>query len=54
MTAVDPFAGKIGERRKVLFRREPARFKAAHLARRRSETRGRLAADNPAHRSIMA
>src|SRR3984893_14413944 len=54
MNAVDPFAGKISERRKVLFRREPARLKAAHLARRSRCIRGRLSADYPPHRGIMA
>jgi hypothetical protein len=42
MDAVDPFAGEISERRKVPFRREPARLKAAHLARRSRCIRGRL------------
>src|SRR6202022_5024651 len=54
MNAVDPFAGEISERRKVLFRREPARLKAAHLARRSRCIRGRLSADFPPHRGIMA
>src|ERR1700730_3838356 len=54
MNAVDPFAGKISERRKVLFRREPARLEAAHLARRSRCIRGRLSADYPPHRGIMA
>ncbi len=54
MNAVDPFAGEISERRKVLFRREPARLKAAHLARRSRCIRGRLSADYPPHRGIMA
>ncbi|PNE10276.1 MAG: hypothetical protein CR217_15185 [Beijerinckiaceae bacterium] len=54
MNAVDPFAGEISERRKVLFRREPARLKAAHLARRSRCIRGRLSADYPPHGGIMA
>ena len=54
MNAVDPLARKISERRKVLFRREPARLKAAHLARRSRCIRGRLSADYPPHGGIMA
>ena len=54
MNSVDPLAGKIGERRKVLFAREPSRLEAPHLACRRRASRGRLAADDPAHRRIMA
>ena len=54
MNAVDPLAGEISERRKVLFRREPARLKAAHLARRSRCIRGRLSADYPPHRSSRA
>ena len=54
MDGIDPLAGKIGERRKVPFRREPARLEAAHLARRCSASRSSFAADNPAHRRIMA
>jgi hypothetical protein len=54
MNAVDPFAGEISERRKVLFCREPARLKTAHLARRSRCIRGRLSADYPPHRGIMA
>jgi hypothetical protein len=52
MNAVDTFAGKISERRKVLFRREPARLEAAHLARRSRCIRGRFSADNPPHRGL--
>jgi hypothetical protein len=51
---VDPLAGEIGERREVLLGRQPSRLEAAHLARRRSAFRGRLAADDPAHGRIMA
>jgi hypothetical protein len=54
MNTVDPLAGQISERRKVPFRREPARLKAAHLARRSRCTRGRLSADYPPHGGIMA
>ena len=54
MHAVDPLAGQIGESGEVLFRREPLGLEAAHLARRSRATRGRLAADDPAHRRIMA
>ena len=50
---VDPLAGKIGERGKVLVRREPLRLEAAHLARRGRAALSRLAADDPAHRRIM-
>ena len=35
MNLVDPLAGQIGERRKVLFGRQPSRLEAAHLACRR-------------------
>ena len=54
MNAVDPFAGEISKRRKALFRREPARLKAAHLARRSRCPQSRLSADDPPHRGIMA
>jgi hypothetical protein len=54
MNFVDPLAGQIGERRKVPFGRKPARLEATHLARRRRASRRCLAADNPAHRRIMA
>ena len=53
MDGIDPLAGKIGERRKVLFRREPTRLEAAHLARRCRCPQSRLAANNPTHRGIM-
>src|SRR3981081_4278363 len=53
MDGIDPMAGKIGERRKVLFRREPTRLEAAHLARRCRCPQSRLAANNPTHRGIM-
>lgn len=54
MNAVDPLAGQIGERRQVLLQRQPARLEASHLARRRRASGGSLAADDPAHRGIMA
>jgi hypothetical protein len=53
MNAVDPMTGEIGERGQVFFGRQPARLKAPHLARRRGASRGRLPADDPAHRGIM-
>ena len=53
MNTVDPLAGKIGERRKVLFRREPTRLEAAHLARRCRRPLSCFAANNPTHRGIM-
>jgi hypothetical protein len=53
MNAVDPLAGQIGESGKVLFRCEPARLEAAHLARRCRCPQRRLAANNPTHRGIM-
>ena len=54
MNLIDPLAGKIGERREVLFGRQPSRLEAPHLARRRRASRGRLAADDPSHRRIVA
>ena len=54
MNGVNPLARKIGERGKVLFRSEPPRLEAAHLARRGRCPESRLAANNPAHRRIMA
>ena len=54
MHTVDPLPGKFGERGKVPFRREPARFKAPHLAWRCRRARSRLAADDPAHSRIVA
>ncbi len=54
MNGIDPLAGKIGKRRKVLFRREPTRLEAAHLARRCRCPQSRLAANNPTLRGIMA
>jgi hypothetical protein len=54
VNAVDPFAGQVGERRKVVLRRQPARFEAPHLAGRCGGTRSRFPTDNPAHRRIVA
>src|SRR4029077_7538098 len=45
----DPATGKITERAKVPFRREPACLEAAHLARRGRKALRCLAADDPAH-----
>ena len=53
MDGIDPTAGEISKSRKVLFRREPARLEAAHLARRCRCPQRRLAANNPTHRGIM-
>lgn len=53
MHAVDPLAGKIGERQQIFVGGEPARFEAAHLARRRRASCGGFAADDPAHRGIV-
>ena len=50
---VDPPTGKISERGKVPFHREPTCLEAAHLARRSRTAMRRLAADDPAHRRIM-
>jgi hypothetical protein len=54
VNAIDPFARKVGEDGQVLSRRQPLRLKAAHLAGRGPATKGRLAADDPPHRRIMA
>jgi hypothetical protein len=51
---VDPLAGKIGKRRKVLCGREPSRLEPPHLTRRGCTTMSRLPADDPSHRGIMA
>jgi len=53
MDGINPLAGKIGERRMVLFHREPARLEAAHLARRCRCPQCRIAANNPTHRGIV-
>jgi hypothetical protein len=44
----------IGKSRQVLCGREPLRLEPPNLARRRSKARGRVAANNPADRRIMA
>jgi hypothetical protein len=54
MDFVDRLAGKVDECQQVLFGSQPVRLEAAHLACRRRASRGRLAADNPSHRRIMA
>jgi hypothetical protein len=54
MNAVDPLAGEIGERGEIRFGGQPSRLKPTHLARRRRAAMGCLAADDPAHRRIMA
>src|SRR5215472_8689647 len=54
MDAINPLTRKIGERREVLLHRQPARLETPHLARRGRRARSSLAADNPAHRRIMA
>ena len=53
MDAIDPMTGKIGESEKVLFRREPLGFEAAHLTWGRGGVQRCRAADDPAHRGIM-
>jgi hypothetical protein len=53
MHTVDPLTGKISERRKVPFRRQPSDLEAPHLARRCRRARSRFAAHDPAHRRIM-
>src|SRR5215831_2933863 len=54
MHKVDPLAGQIGNSREVLGCRKPLRLEAAHLARRSRAPVRRVAADDPAHRRIMA
>src|SRR5262249_34197648 len=49
---VDPLARQIGKSSEVLGRREPLRLEA--LTRRSCPTLSRFAADNPAHRRIVA
>jgi hypothetical protein len=51
---VDPIARQVGKRREVRRCREPLRFEATHLARRSRTALRRFAADNPAHRRIVA
>ena len=54
MNTINPMAGKISKSREVLGCRKPLRLKATYLARRSRTTLSRFAADNPAHRRIMA
>src|SRR3954468_11730469 len=54
MHTVDPLTGKIGGRPRVPFRLQPPGLETPHLARRRRRARSRTAADDPAHRRIMA
>ena len=54
MHKVDPLAGQVGKSREVLRCREPLRLEATHLARRSRTALRRFAADNPAHRRIVA
>jgi hypothetical protein len=51
---VDPLAGQIGERGKVLRPAEPLRLEPAHLAGRGGEASNRTVADHPAHRRVAA
>ena len=51
---VDPLAGQIGERGKVLGPAEPLRLEAAHLAGRGGRPADRPVADHPAHRRVAA
>ena len=54
MHKVDPLAGQVGKSGKVLRCREPLRLEPAHLAWRSRTALCRFAADNPAHRWIVA
>src|SRR5262245_51729970 len=45
---------RVGNSSEVLGRREPLRLEAPHLARRSRAPLRRFAADNPAHRRIVA
>src|SRR5215475_12212081 len=51
---VDPLARQVGKSSEVLGRREPLRLEAPHLTRRSRAPLRRFAADNPAHRRIVA
>jgi hypothetical protein len=51
---VDPLARQVGKSSEVLRRREPLRLGAPHLTRRSRAALRRFAADNPAHRRIVA
>src|SRR5215831_16454891 len=50
----DPLARQVGKSSEVLGRREPLRLEAPHLTRRSRAALRRFAADNPAHRRIVA
>src|SRR5215510_13939389 len=54
MYKVDPLARQVGKSSEILGRREPLRLKAPHLTRRSRAALRRFAADNPAHRRIVA
>jgi hypothetical protein len=54
MDTINPMAGKVSKSREVLGCRKALRLEATHLARRSRTTLSRFAADNPAHRRIMA
>src|SRR5262249_14987602 len=51
---VERVARQVGKSSEVLGRREPLRLEAAHLTRRSRAPLRRFAADNPAHRRIVA
>jgi len=51
---VDPLARQVGKSSEVLGRCEPFRLEAPHLTRRSRAPLRRFAADNPAHRRIVA
>ncbi len=51
---VDPSARRIGQRRQVLFGHQPARLEMPHLTRQHRVSGGRLPADAPTYRRIMA
>ena len=51
---VDPLARQVGKSSEVLGRREPLRLETPHLTRRSRAPLRRFAADNPAHRRIVA
>jgi hypothetical protein len=54
MHLVDPLAGQIGERGKVLGPAQPLRLEATHLAGRGGRASNRVVADHPAHRRVAA
>ena len=51
---VDPLAGQVGERGKVLRSAQPLRLEPTHLARRGGRPNNRPTADHPAHRRVAA